>query len=216
MNGRKFVIEHDYLYAVHTLATKFSVILEDDVERREGRNRRMQKRMHRVRTRANLLPLHHFFVFSRNNINNSNQIATISRAGGLPRSRPIVKSYVGGKLSAWRPIERNKKKRNRFFHDGHWKKLRLSGYINAIIAFNWFRCRRRLRHHHHCRDREITWSSRNEVIHRPIPSRIRFPGEYRDGISRRRNGSKRIFLRIRSIRIPVQLSILPFFHVDVT
>jgi len=41
-----------------------------------------------------------FFASSRNNINNSNQIATISRAGGLPRPRPIVESYVGGKSLA--------------------------------------------------------------------------------------------------------------------
>jgi hypothetical protein len=33
-------------------------------------------------------------------INNSNRVGTISRAGGLPRPRPMVESHVGGKSSA--------------------------------------------------------------------------------------------------------------------
>lgn len=38
-----------------------------------------------------------FFFSNSDNINNSNQIATISRVGGLPHLWPIVKSYVGEK-----------------------------------------------------------------------------------------------------------------------
>lgn len=127
VNERKFVMEHDYSCAAQALLAKFSVVLEKQRWQWETReNRRMQEQANApcAYTRKSIA-VTPFFVFSRNSINNSNQIATISRAGGLPRPRPIVKSYVGGKSSTTDDWTRQKKKESFLSATIHWKKTTL-------------------------------------------------------------------------------------------
>jgi len=108
------------------------------------------------------------------------------------------------------------KKELSFFVTVHWKKLRLSICVNTeIIALNWLRVIvvvvivdivviTKLR------DPRSNPPSRLSLS---LPLCVHLPREcerrIRDRIPRRRNGSKRIFLWIHSIRISTQLSIPP-------